>query len=95
MAYIPKKIPERRCVGCGEHFPKSALVRIVRRPDEGGIVADLTGKLSGRGAYLCRNAQCLKKAQKARRLENALECPIPPEIYERLEAELCAEGSGS
>ena len=95
MANIPKKIPERRCVGCGEHFPKSALVRIVRRPDEGGIVPDTTGKLSGRGAYLCPNPTCLKKAQKAHRLETALECTIPAEVYERLEAELCAEGTRS
>jgi predicted RNA-binding protein YlxR (DUF448 family) len=82
-----KKIPERRCTGCGEHFPKSALVRILKTPS-GEIVLDLTGKLSGRGAYICKNASCLKKARKASRLERSLECAIPAEIYEKLEQEL-------
>jgi predicted RNA-binding protein YlxR (DUF448 family) len=82
-----KKIPERRCTGCGEHFPKSALVRILKTPS-GEIVLDLTGKLSGRGAYICKNSSCLKKARKASRLERSLECAIPAEIYEKLEQEL-------
>ena len=92
MANIPKKIPERRCVGCGEHFPKSALVRVVRRP-EGEVVLDKTGKLSGRGAYLCPKAECLKKAQKARRLENALSCGMPDEVFAGLE-EALGRGDG-
>lgn len=87
MANIPKKIPERRCVGCGEHFPKSALVRVVRRP-EGDVVLDKTGKLSGRGAYLCPKAECLKKAQKAHRLETALSCGMPDEVFVGLEEAL-------
>ena len=79
-----KKTPTRRCTGCGEHFPKNALIRIVRTP-EGEIVADLTGKLSGRGAYICKSAECLKKSRKGARLEHSLECSIPDSVYERLE----------
>lgn len=82
-----KKIPERRCTGCGEHFPKSTLIRVLRTP-EGEIVLDTTGKRSGRGAYICKNSSCLKKARKARRLESSLECNIPDEVYDKLEEEL-------
>ncbi len=82
-----RKQPVRRCTGCGEHFPKKELVRIVRLPD-GGIALDGGGKMSGRGAYICKSAACLKKARKARRLESSLECSIPDEVYERLEEEL-------
>ena len=94
MANIPKKIPERRCVGCGEHVPKPALSRIVRKPD-GEIVLDRTGKVAGRGVYLCPSVGCLAKARKAKRCETALECPIPPEVYAQLEASLHeSEGNG-
>ena len=86
----PRKIPERRCVGCGEHFPKSTLVRVLRTP-EGEIVLDLTGKRSGRGAYVCKNSSCLKKAIKSKRLEVSLECKIPEELYQTLEEELKGE----
>ena len=82
-----KKQPERRCTGCGEHFPKSSLIRVVRSP-EGEISLDLTGKKSGRGAYICKSSQCLKKARRARRLETSLECSIPDSVYARLEEEL-------
>ena len=82
-----KKIPVRRCVGCNAQKEKRALVRIVRSP-EGEISVDLTGKKSGRGAYLCASAACLAKARKAKRLERALETPIPPEVYARLEEEI-------
>ncbi len=82
-----KKIPTRRCVGCGEHFPKNTLIRVLRTPI-GEIVLDLGGKLSGRGAYICKNASCLKKARKSRRIETSLECSIPDEVYERMEGEL-------
>ena len=82
-----KKLPERRCSGCGERFPKSALVRVVRSP-EGEIALDMTGKKAGRGAYICKNAACLKKARRARRLENNLSCVIPDAIYDALEGEL-------
>ena len=82
-----KKIPTRKCTGCGEHFPKNTLVRILRTPD-GNIVLDKVGKLSGRGAYICKKASCLKKAEKAKRLDRSLSCNIPDEIYRKLEEEL-------
>ncbi len=86
----PKKVPIRRCTGCGEHFPKNSLIRVLRTP-EGEIVLDLTGKLSGRGAYLCRSAACMKKARKSGRIATSLECAIPDEILERMEAEIEGE----
>ena len=82
-----KKLPTRRCTGCGEHFQKSALIRIVRLPD-GEIKLDRTGKLSGRGAYICKNSACLKKSRKGERLDRSLDCKIPEEVYQRLEEEL-------
>ena len=93
----PKKIPMRMCTGCGEMKPKKELVRVVRAPertDENGnplppeISLDLTGKKPGRGAYLCRNPECLRLARKARRLERAFSCEIPAEVYERIRKEL-------
>lgn len=88
---VKRKIPVRRCTGCGEHFPKNELIRVVRTP-EGGIELDLTGKTSGRGAYLCFNKACLLKARKAHRLESSLECAIPDEVYDRLTGELDRDG---
>ena len=85
-----KKLPTRKCTGCGEHFPKNELVRILRTPD-GSIVLDLTGKCSGRGAYICKSASCLKKARRSSRIEHSLLCKIPDEIYEKIEAELDAK----
>ena len=85
-----KKLPTRRCTGCGEHFPKTQLVRILRTP-EGEIKLDITGKLSGRGAYICKSIICLKKARRAMRIEHSLECKIPEEIYESIEAQLINE----
>ena len=82
-----KKQPVRRCSGCGEHFPKKELVRVVRTP-EGEIELDLVGKKSGRGAYVCKNPDCFKKARKARRFETALECSIPDEVYAKITEEL-------
>ena len=82
-----KKVPVRRCVGCGEHFPKGELVRVLRTP-EGEVVLDLTGKKSGRGAYICKKAACLKKAQKSKRIEHSLECAIPEDVYQRMEEEI-------
>ena len=84
---MEKKQPIRRCTGCGEHFPKKELIRVLRTP-EGEIVLDLVGKKSGRGAYICKSADCLKKARRKQRLEIALECAIPSEVYDRLEEEL-------
>ena len=85
-----KKIPMRCCVGCGEMKPKQELVRIVRAADE-TISLDLIGKKSGRGAYLCKNAECLKKAKKTKKLHRAFSCEVPDEIYDHLNAELTAD----
>ena len=78
-----RKIPERQCLGCNEHKPKIELIRVVRSPD-GEISLDLTGKKSGRGAYICRSRKCLMKARKSKRIENILECKIPEEIYDEM-----------
>ena len=82
-----RKIPMRQCMGCNEHKPKAELIRIVRSP-EGEISLDATGKKSGRGAYLCKSAECLKRARKSRRIEASLEVTIGDEIYAALEEEL-------
>lgn len=82
-----KKIPQRRCVGCAEHFPKGELIRVVRSP-EGEISLDFTGKAAGRGAYICKNPLCMQKAQKAHRLEAAFSSPVDKEIYQALEEKL-------
>ena len=82
-----KKIPERRCTGCGQSFPKRDLIRVVRSP-EGEVSLDFTGKKSGRGAYICHDVRCLKKARKSRRIDRSLECQIPDEVYDLMESEL-------
>ena len=82
-----KKIPTRRCLGCGEHFPKNSLIRVLRRPD-GEVVLDMTGKTSGRGAYICKNKTCLKKAVKSKRIQNNLEVEIAEELYLALANEI-------
>ena len=84
---MEKKIPVRQCLGCREMKPKRELIRVVRSP-EGTVSLDFRGKASGRGAYVCPNPQCLKKAIRARALERAFPVQIPPEIYERLEREM-------
>ena len=78
-----KKVPQRKCVGCGEMKDKKSLLRIVRSP-EGEISLDLTGKKSGRGAYVCRSRECITKAVKEKRLERALEKPVTEEVYAKL-----------
>lgn len=82
-----KKIPMRQCMGCNQHKPKKELLRVVRDP-EGGISLDFTGKKSGRGAYLCFDVQCLKKARKSKRIDRVLDCEIPAEVYDAMEEEL-------
>ena len=81
---MPKKIPMRRCTGCGEMKEKKSLIRIVRTPD-GTIQIDRTGKLNGRGAYLCDDLACLRAARKRRSLQRSLDTPIPDEIFDELE----------
>ena len=83
----PKKIPQRKCMGCMESRNKSELIRVVRSP-EGEISLDLKGKKSGRGAYICQNISCLKKARKGKRLERALETQIPDSVYDAMAKEL-------
>jgi predicted RNA-binding protein YlxR (DUF448 family) len=80
---MPKKIPMRRCTGCGEMKEKKDLIRVVRTP-EGDIRIDQTGKTNGRGAYLCDDASCLRKAQKKRSLQRSLDTAIPDEIFDEL-----------
>ena len=83
----PRKIPTRQCLGCNEHKPKKELLRVLRTP-EGEIILDFTGKKSGRGAYICYDVKCLKKARKSKRIDKSLETEIPEEIYDKMEREL-------
>ena len=84
-----KKIPLRKCTGCGEMKPKKEMIRVLKTT-ETEIVLDKTGKKNGRGAYLCNSPECLKQARKSRGLERSLQIKIPDEIYETLEKELNA-----
>ncbi|KPU28174.1 nucleic-acid-binding protein implicated in transcription termination [Caloranaerobacter sp. TR13] len=82
-----RKVPLRKCVGCSEQKPKKELVRIVKNK-EGIVSVDLKGKANGRGAYICRNIDCLEKAIKGKKLNKALEIDIPQEVYIKLKEEL-------
>ena len=84
---MPKKIPMRQCLGCREQKAKTELLRVVRSP-EGSVSLDFRGKAPGRGAYICRSGECLKRAVRSRALERSLGAPIPEEVYERLREEL-------
>ena len=84
---MQKKIPQRQCMGCRERREKRQLIRVVRSP-EGEVSLDFSGKKNGRGAYLCPDPQCLKKAIKSKALDRSLEVTIPQEIYDRLEKEM-------
>ena len=86
-----RRIPMRKCTGCNEMKPKKELVRVVRSP-EGEVSLDLTGKKPGRGAYVCHNLECLIKARKAKRFENAFSCVIPDGVYDKMEEELKNDG---
>ena len=88
---MQKKIPQRQCMGCRERMDKRALIRVVRTP-EGNVQLDFSGKLNGRGAYICPKADCLKKARKAKSLDRSLEVTIPEEVYDRLEKEMEQNG---
>ena len=79
-----KKIPMRQCVGCGEMKNKREMMRVLKTP-EGPIVLDATGRKNGRGAYLCKSLDCLKKARKNRGLERSFQMSIPDEVYDSLE----------
>ncbi|GGH17876.1 RNase P modulator RnpM [Paenibacillus segetis] len=84
-----RKIPLRKCVACGEMMPKKSLIRVVRSP-EGEVSIDLTGKKSGRGAYLCGKESCFKLAHKNRALDRALKATVGPEVYEQLARDFLA-----
>ena len=86
-----RRIPLRKCTGCNEMKPKKELVSVVKSP-EGEISLDLTGKKPGRGAYVCRSAECLEKARKAKRFEKAYSFAIPDRVFERMEDELKNDG---
>lgn len=81
-----KKIPMRQCVGCGEMKAKKELLRVLKTED--GALLDATGKKNGRGAYICANTECLKKARKSKGLERSLKVAIPDEVYDNLEKEM-------
>ena len=78
-----KKIPFRRCTGCGQSLPKKELIRVVRTP-EGNVVLDFTGKVSGRGAYVCNNKECIEKLKKQKMLNRAFSCQVADEIYDKI-----------
>lgn len=82
-----KKIPMRMCLGCGEMKPKKELIRVVKSP-EGDVSLDTVGKKSGRGAYICPDAECLRLARKARRFEKSFSCRISDEVFDSMEREL-------
>ena len=90
---MQKKIPQRQCMGCRERKAKRELIRVVRGTD-GVVSLDFGGKLNGRGAYICPDPECLKKAQKAKSLERSLEVPIPQDVYDRLAREMEAGNNG-
>ena len=84
---MQKKIPTRKCVGCGEMRDNKEMIRVIRTP-EGEICLDVTGRANGRGAYICNSAECLKKAVKNRGLEKSLKAQIPGDILEKMNKEL-------
>ena len=84
---MQRKSPRRQCMGCRERRPKRELIRVVRSP-EGTVSLDFQGKAPGRGAYLCPNPDCLRRAVRSKALERNLETPIPAEVLERLAQEM-------
>jgi len=80
----PRKVPLRKCVACQEMMSKKELIRVVRTPNE-EVLIDLSGKKSGRGAYLCGKVTCFKLAKKSKALDRALKQPVGEEIYDQLE----------
>ena len=90
---MQKKIPQRQCMGCRERKAKKELIRVVRTP-EGAVNLDFGGKMNGRGAYICPQMECLKKALKSKALDRSLEVTIPQDVYDRLEKEMEAGVNG-
>ena len=87
MPVKPRKIPMRMCVGCREMKPKAQLLRVVK-PQEGEAHIDRTGKAPGRGAYICAQVECFRKARKSRALERALDAKIDEAVFDQLESQL-------
>ncbi len=85
-----KKVPLRLCVGCREMKPKKDLIRVVKTP-ENEIVLDMTGKMNGRGAYLCNDVECLKKAVKSSAIDRSLKTNIKKEVYEEMERQMIGD----
>ena len=83
-------MPLRKCLGCDEMIGKKGLLRIVRSK-EGEISLDITGKRSGRGAYICKDLECFGKARKRKALERSLKCAVPDEIYDIIDKELSSD----
>ena len=90
---MQKKIPQRQCMGCRERKEKREMIRGVRSP-EGQVSLDFGGKMNGRGAYLCPNPECLKRAIRSKALDRSLEVAIPEDVYARLEKEMEAQNHG-
>ena len=90
---MQKKIPQRQCMGCRERKPKRDMIRIVRTP-EGVVTLDFGGKMNGRGAYICPDMECLKKAIRSKALDRSLEVTIPEEVIGRLEKEMEGRADG-
>ena len=90
---MQKKIHQRQSMGCRERRPKREMIRVVRTP-EGAVNLDFGGKMNGRGAYLCPNPECLKKAIRSKALERSLEVEIPEDVYGRLQKEMEAGSNG-
>lgn len=84
---VNKKIPQRQCIGCGENKDKKSLIRVIKTADN-EILLDETGKKNGRGAYICPDRECLKKAVKNKGLERSFKQKIPETVYEALEKEM-------
>lgn len=82
-----KKIPMRQCIGCSEMKPKKEMIRVIKTAEE-EIILDTTGRKNGRGAYVCPNGACLKKAIKSKGLERSFKMPIPNDVYEMLTKEM-------
>lgn len=87
-----RKTPQRKCIGCGEMKDKKELMRVIRETS-GDISIDITGKKNGRGAYLCKNEECLKKAIRGKGLERSFQTAIPAAVYELLEKEFALIGT--